>query len=1144
MPDALRMKLDHIKRYLYEGKAAAMIGAGFSKNAKIPDAAEMKDWNALGIEFYKRLYGQPKSESIFFQNPINLATQVEACFGRHELDNMIQQSLPDDAIIPSQLHVDLLNLGWHDIFTTNYDTLLERACLNADHSYTIVYNKDTLLYSQSPRVVKLHGSFPNIRPYIITEEDYRTYPMLYPEFVNTVRQSLIENLFCLIGFSGDDPNFKSWLGWLRDVMGQQISPVYFITYDKYLHDSRRNLLSKQKIEVLNLCELQQVKDIQEAFDFFFTYLKDESSTKWNGRLGHRVNSIEDIEQIRQLTREMSEIRKSYPGWLVLPQKYYDDFQDVSSHMLFWRKIADLQGLLPKEWFQFLYELKWRLETSLTPISADWYVKALDALSLDNLEDRDILIDLKLTLLTHYRVSGKEEEYFALNMRLRDCMSQFKPVQVRRYYYDRCLMASSRMDYAQLKIYLAEWQVYDTDYVGALWKSSMLMEAGLKSDALNLLNKASIQIRKTILTNQNESVFFKSCQVAIERALYIYDGDGPYNINHSCDYLNEIKYFREQINKGTIYGATSTKSHGFNIGDVITTWHVGTSGYVSSYLFSYRYYSLCELVGIPAGIPESTLNTDDHILFLKHYFKYNHYYSMGVLARSCNNKAILNVLCRKTMSYFSKELASKYFDAFFEYADHLDKINDNFVRIHIYKSCIPILVRLCSKVSADRTTKMAIFLQRAHGQYLPFEEHYEIEFIKTVNNSLRIKGMEESISKMFDLPIQLSLGNGDDYYYPAGWSEGISFSAEAVQWVCEGLDDADNNVQEAAFLRGYQILRGVINDEDRERLKLAVVKWRNTTADLRHVCFSFIDVPPVEFDRYSQSYFVEKYVKDIMSIDVDNVNNSLVFDHLAECYRQLSYCNNLLGGIDATPIIQQFCDLVHKNKKQIEKNEEDLFGGFRNNITNVVHQFHKVLRSFELMEVNTDVLKELVNVEYILGDAGYSYLGSLMWLQRYKCGLKETDIKQLIQESIIPTAPYRQAMDVLNALLILNERGRSYQNLLYQIISLCEYSTDRSVVNWLYVLYNLADKHAIKETSLSKVNHLLETRFNNNNYNEEDTDWLSDVRHGTALVAGAIVKEWGHSDATNKWKSLLDDDSDEFNDVSCAFERASYGKPVH
>lgn len=40
MPDSMRMKLDHIKRYLDEGKAAALIGAGFSKNAKIPEAAE------------------------------------------------------------------------------------------------------------------------------------------------------------------------------------------------------------------------------------------------------------------------------------------------------------------------------------------------------------------------------------------------------------------------------------------------------------------------------------------------------------------------------------------------------------------------------------------------------------------------------------------------------------------------------------------------------------------------------------------------------------------------------------------------------------------------------------------------------------------------------------------------------------------------------------------------------------------------------------------------------------------------------------------------------------------------------------------------------------------------------------------------
>lgn len=1144
MPDSLRMKLDHIKRYLDEGKAAAMVGAGFSKNARMPEAAEMKDWNALGVEFYKRLYGEPKPESLLFQNPINLATQVEASFGRHELDNMIQQSLPDDAIVPSQLHVDLLNLGWHDLFTTNYDTLLERACLNADHPYTIVYNKDTLLYSVSPRIVKLHGSFPNIRPYIITEEDYRTYPQRYPEFVNTVRQALIENLFCLIGFSGDDPNFKSWLGWLRDVMGQQISPAYFITYDKNFHDSRRNLLAKQKIEVLNLYELQFVNGIQEAFDFFFTYLKVESSTQWNGRINERSQKIESAEQIRQRTKVMAEIRNRYPNWLVLPMKYYDDFRDVKSDMIFWKKITELEGISSQEWLQFLYELKWRLEVSLTPIGADWYVSAIETLSFEEQDDKNIIIDLKLALLNHYRVIGKEEEYTELVEKLSGYKGQFKPEQIRRFFYDRCLMASSKMQYEQLRTYLTEWQVFDTDFVGALWKSAMLMEADMKSEALNLLNRASTQVRKTILTNQQESFFFKSCQIAIERALYIYERAGEYKKYPTCDYLNEIHYFKEQLNKNTVDGRKTTKSHGFNIDDVKTTWHMGGSGYVSSYLYPYRYYTLCETVGMPAGIAGTTLNTDDHILFLSHYINYNHYFPIGIMARSCNTKVISSVLSRKTLSSFSKELANEYFDYFFEYANQLDKINDRFIWSHIYECCIPILVRMCSKASADRVKKMALFLQQAHGHYDSFEERKEREYIKTVNNSLRTDDMAETLSKLFDSPIQVSGDNEDDYYYPVGWTQSVPFSSEAVQHVCDGLTSTNKNVQEAAFLRGYQILRGTISEDDRNRLKEAIIDWRNNTEDQRHVCFSFIDVPAVKEDKYSQQHFLKKFVQELLVTNVDKITNSLVLDQMAEHYHQMNYCSNLFTSIDAKAVIQQFSDLVHKNEAVIEKEEDEFLSGFRNNINNLVEEFYRVLSSLDLMTVPTELLKELVEAEYILDKAGYPCLGSLVLLQKYHCGLKESDLKLLIQGKITPDATLRQAMDVVHALLTLNERNRSFQNLLYQIVSLCEYSTDHSVVNWLYALYNLADRHAIKATSKTKIYHLLETRFASGNYSDGDADWLNDVRHGVALVAGAIAKEWGHSEATDKWKGLLEEDSNEFNDVSHAFERAYQGTPIH
>ena len=205
---SIKMKLDTIWKNLHDDKAACLIGAGFSKNAEMDEVTTMKDWPELGTEFYKSLYGDSFSfDDLKFRSVLRLASQVEAAKGRAELESIIQNSLPNERVFPGRLHIDLMKLPWNDVFTTNYDTLLEKAYIEADRYYFTVTNKETLLYTPHPRIIKLHGSFPDIRPFIITEEDFRTYPQKFPEFVNTVRQSLIENVLCLIGFSGDDPNF-------------------------------------------------------------------------------------------------------------------------------------------------------------------------------------------------------------------------------------------------------------------------------------------------------------------------------------------------------------------------------------------------------------------------------------------------------------------------------------------------------------------------------------------------------------------------------------------------------------------------------------------------------------------------------------------------------------------------------------------------------------------------------------------------------------------------------------------------------------------------------------------------------------------------------------------------------------------------
>ena len=102
-----------------------------------------------------------------------------------------------------KLHNRLVELPWVDILTTNWDTLLERAAVSViGQTYETVRSLEDIATTRAPRIVKLHGSLPSNRPFIFSEEDYRTYPRLFAPFVNLVQQVLLENELCLVGFSG------------------------------------------------------------------------------------------------------------------------------------------------------------------------------------------------------------------------------------------------------------------------------------------------------------------------------------------------------------------------------------------------------------------------------------------------------------------------------------------------------------------------------------------------------------------------------------------------------------------------------------------------------------------------------------------------------------------------------------------------------------------------------------------------------------------------------------------------------------------------------------------------------------------------------------------------------------------------------
>lgn len=249
------------------GRAAAFIGAGFSLNA-VPaglSGSRFPTWREISTRLVDALYpprdpvtrdrrnalDQAKSTS----GSLRLAQEFEASFSRSDLDALLLGAIPDEVFSPGHLHRLLLSFNWADVLTTNYDTLLERAAAQTvERRYNIVRVQSEASRAMKPRIVKLHGSFPSTMPFIITEEDFRTYPRAFAPFVNMAQQIMMENTMVLLGFSGDDPNFLFWSGWVRDNLGAGAPNIYLCGILE-LTAARRRMLEQRRVIPLDLAPI-------------------------------------------------------------------------------------------------------------------------------------------------------------------------------------------------------------------------------------------------------------------------------------------------------------------------------------------------------------------------------------------------------------------------------------------------------------------------------------------------------------------------------------------------------------------------------------------------------------------------------------------------------------------------------------------------------------------------------------------------------------------------------------------------------------------------------------------------------------------------------------------------------------------------
>lgn len=501
--------------------ASVLVGAGLSKNAQRPgnDTPEPPLWWELLDGMIEQLYRHDKKAAP--SNPLRVAEEYRTYYGQTGLDDFIRAHFPDRAWSPGALHAELLDLPWMDVLTTNWDTLLERASESTnDYSYEIVRTEADLTHARSPRIIKLHGSIGDAGPLIFAEEDYRTYPMKHAAFVNLARQVFIENELCLIGFSGDDPNFLQWAGWVRDHLGGSARRIYLVG-NLRLEGATRKYLEAHNIAPIDLAPLVKhlaARNQHAAATWIFLEemrkAKPTPANEWRRTSrtafplsGAGAEIYERVVRDNTLAAELliktipllKADREQFPGWLVCPVQHRQLLSRWGdTNWLFRKSVLDL--LEPRIRAEAIFEVLWLRATELVPLDARLIEAMTEALEAPPTEtNASLRLVFAVALMRHARVSYDDDSLKRWANIIEAEGEADSPVR-EDAKYQMCLRARDRMDLKELVPGLL--RITSEEPIWKLRRAALHTEIGEYVKATKLIKDAAADLERRHRLDRN------------------------------------------------------------------------------------------------------------------------------------------------------------------------------------------------------------------------------------------------------------------------------------------------------------------------------------------------------------------------------------------------------------------------------------------------------------------------------------------------------------------------------------------------------------------------------------------------------------------------------------------------------------------
>lgn len=194
--DAVQL-LDEFGRAAEIGNAALFVGAGLSRGEGLPDWRELLEEAARDAEV-------PMSDDL------PLVAEYIVLSGRYtheQLADHIRDRILAREAQPGDAHRHLKRLPLDQIWTTNYDSLVEDVCTD---SHLVIHDDDVTQVGGARRaVIKMHGSIGTpgwAHPPIITRKDFETYRLTHPRMWALLKATYLSRTMLFLGFSFADPN--------------------------------------------------------------------------------------------------------------------------------------------------------------------------------------------------------------------------------------------------------------------------------------------------------------------------------------------------------------------------------------------------------------------------------------------------------------------------------------------------------------------------------------------------------------------------------------------------------------------------------------------------------------------------------------------------------------------------------------------------------------------------------------------------------------------------------------------------------------------------------------------------------------------------------------------------------------------------